>query len=308
MMIAANEKPRGRVARFRAARGATLGQWLTVAVGAAVGGAVGALLPRWGLMWALAVGIFAGFKWLTWVRAREARAGAGHGRTLAYLFFWPGMDAAQFLDSRVVPERPRFREWVWATAKAALGAGLVWGLARLADGDLARGWIGMIGLIFLMHFGFFHGLALFWRTLGISATPLMRCPVAAKSVDELWGRRWNVAFQNLARDLFFLPMIGRVGAPVALLMTFGISGLIHELVISVPAGGGYGLPTAYFTLQGLGALAERGFRRFGRRAPLARRIFTWTVVAGPAGILFPPVFVDRVMIPFLQVIHAVPVR
>lgn len=285
-----------------------MGQWLTIFAAAAVGGGVGVFLPGWGMMWALAVGIFAGFKWLTWVRAERTRQSAGLGRQFAYLFLWQGMDAPKFLDPRVIPDRPQVREWLWATAKAGLGAGLVWGGARMAEGDLARGWIGMVGLIFLMHFGFFHGLALFWRSLGIAAQPLMRCPIAARSVDEFWGRRWNVAFQNLARELFFLPLIGRFGAPVALLMTFAISGLIHELVISLPAAGGYGLPTVYFTLQGVGVLAERWFRRLGRGADWMRRAFTWIVVAGPAGILFPPIFVERVMIPFLQVIQALPTQ
>ena len=83
-----------------------------------------------------------------------------------------------------------------------------------------------------------------------------------------------------------------------------MSGLIHELVITVPAGGGYGLPTGYFLLQGLGAATERSRR--GRRLGLGagRRgwLFTALVVGAPAYFLFPPPFVRNVILPMLSAI------
>jgi hypothetical protein len=61
-------------------------------------------LPAWGFMWALAAAIFFGLKWLSWWRARGEVAHSA-GRSLAYLFLWPGMDAASFLgDAR--PAQP----------------------------------------------------------------------------------------------------------------------------------------------------------------------------------------------------------
>ena len=92
----------------------------------------------------------------------------------------------------------------------------------------------------------------------------------------------------------------------ATLAAFLASGLIHELVISVPAQGGYGLPTGYFLLQGLGLLGERA--RAARRGGLGRgwrgRVFTFLVAAGPAFWLFPPVFVRHVILPMLGAIGA----
>ena len=99
------------------------------------------------------------------------------------------------------------------------------------------------------------------------------------------------------------PAVGRAGAT---LLAFLVSGLIHELVISVPAQGGYGLPTGYFVLQGLGVAGEH--TRLGRRLGLGRSwrgwLFTVVVAAGPAFWLFPPPFVRNVMLPMLAVIRA----
>src|ERR1022692_4792814 len=66
------------------------------------------------------------------------------------------------------------------------------------------------------------------------------------SIAEFWGRRWNSAFRDLAHPFVFVPAARRWGLVVALWVSFAVSGFAHELVISVPAGAGFGLPTAYF--------------------------------------------------------------
>lgn len=91
-----------------------------------------------------------------------------------------------------------------------------------------------------------------------------------------------------------------------MLGAFLASGLIHDLVISVPARAGYGLPTAYFVLQGCGVLAERSAT--GIRLGLGRGITGWLWMAlltgGPAYWMFHPAFALRVMGPFLRAIGA----
>jgi len=79
------------------------------------------------------------------------------------------------------------------------------------------------------------------------------------------------------------------------------------MVISIPAGGGYGGPSTFFVLQGLAVFAERG--TVGRRIGLGRgglgRLFTAITLLLPAYFLFHPPFVNQVVLPFLKVLGAI---
>ncbi len=119
---------------------------------------------------------YAGCKWLT---RRQTRG--GRWRSLGYLILWPGMDAHSFLNEKTRVPVTHTREWMLAIAKTALGAALIWGVARLVPPQypLVSGWTGMAGLILLLHFGTFHVLSLAWRRAGVNAQPIMRSPVLA---------------------------------------------------------------------------------------------------------------------------------
>jgi alginate O-acetyltransferase complex protein AlgI len=134
----------------------------------------------------------------------------------------------------------------------------------------------------------------------------MNRPLRSTSVSEFWARRWNAAFNDLAVRLVFRPVARRTTVFAATLIAFAMSGLIHELVISLPAGAGFGLPTAYFLVQGLGILAERSSA--GKRLRLDSGVagwgFTMLIVAGPAFFLFHPPFVRHVIHPFMRSIGA----
>jgi hypothetical protein len=259
-------------------------------------------------MWGLAAAVFAGCKWLTW--QRTPAPGAPARRHVAYLVAWPGLDAKAFLDPRLLPRdrRPTSGEWAFAAGKLALGVALTWSVVRLVPADLPllRGWVGMAGLIFVLHFGSFHLLSCAWRAAGVDARPLMNWPVLSEGVSEFWGRRWNTAFRDLAHRFLFRPLADRLGPRAGLAAGFLFSGLVHDLVISVPAGAGYGLPTLYFVIQGVGILVERS--RAGKRLGLGTgwrgRAFAAVVVIGPAYVLFHPPFVLNVVVPFLAAIGA----
>ena len=296
------------IVRSGAVRVRGLAGWLPLIMLPLIAATMRGALRPWIFMWVMAVAVFAGFKWWTWWEAVERGGERGSIRSMTYLLLWPGMDADRFLSRDKMVAEPAFGVWMFALAKTMFGATLIWGVARVAGNGWAAGWIGMIGLIFFLHFGSFHLLALFWQRSGIDAQPLMRWPVLANSLSDFWGKRWNAGFRDLAFGLLFARLSGWMPPRIAALMIFLFSGLIHELVITFPAGGGYGLPTCYFLIQGIGALCER--TRFGKRVGLRRglagRIFAMTVVTLPVLALFPEPFVLRVMVPFFQTIKALP--
>ena len=171
-----------------------------------------------------------------------------------------------------------------------------------AGQELLLGWSGMVGIILMLHFGSFRLLSCAWRTIGVQARPLMIEPLQSRSVSEFWGRRWNTAFRDLTHRFLFRPLTEAVGPRLALVSGFTFSGLVHDLVISVPAGGGYGWPTLYFIVQALALLAERS--RLGRGLGLGRgergRVWTIAAVALPAFGLFHPPFVRGIIVPFMK--------
>jgi len=264
-------------------------------------------LEPWVFMWAMAFALYAGCKWLTYsVANRQVKP--NWPRTLGYLLAWPGMNAAAFLSDEKRPAKPQPGEWRFAAIRTLIGATLVWLVARTVTpvSPLLTGWVGMIGLILVLHFGLFHLLSLCWRNAGINAAPLMRSPMLARALSEFWGRRWNTAFHELANRFTFRPLRRVAGPTGGALLVFFVSGLIHELVISLPARGGYGLPTGYFLLQGLGVIGEH--TPLGRRIGLGRGLrgwlFTMLVTAGPVFWLFHPPFVHNVILPMLKAIGA----
>ena len=264
-------------------------------------------LPSWVFMWILSFTIYLSLKWLTWWSAR-LRIAHPAWRSIAYLVAWPGMDAEAFLDVRQRVPRPASSSWLRPSFETILGVILLWIVPRSLPQEqpLLRGWIGMFGLILILHFGAFHLVALLWQSLGIKAEPIMSAPLRSRSLGDFWGKRWNLGFRQLAHELIFRPLHRKLGADAAGLLVFMISGLIHDLVISLPARGGYGLPTLYFLLQGTGITAERS--RFGKRLGLGHGIRGWffmmVFLTAPVYWLFHPWFVLRVILPFMQAIHA----
>lgn len=248
-------------------------------------------VPDWVELWALAGVLFHAGKWLTWRAAVRAGLRAPRARVACYFVLWPGMDAPAFLDPARGADPPARREWLAASAKTLVGLSLVYGGARLVPQDLPLlvGWVGLLGTAWFLLFGVFHVLSCGWRSLGVDAQPLWRSPLLATSLGDFWGNRWNLAFRDLARVVMFRPLRRRLGTRRAMLVVFLVSGLAHDVVFSIPAGAGYGLPLLYFAIQAA-AIRVRG------------RLATLLITGPPSLFLFHPPFVERVYVPFLRAI------
>lgn len=246
-------------------------------------------MKPWVAMWVYAFAMYLFFKILSWPRHISV------GAQLIYLFAWPGM------DSSVLQRGPRTLapaiEWLSALAKTLFGISLLWILPRHLP-VWAQGWSGMFGLIFVLHFGIFHLIALLLRANGYAVRRIMNAPLLATSIADFWGKRWNMAFRDLAHSNVFSRLAMKFGAATAIVATFFFSGLLHEIVISLPVMRGFGGPTLYFVIQALGMLIER-------RA-LKSRAFTLLVVLLPAPLLFHEPLLEGVMIPFLHAIGGLP--
>jgi alginate O-acetyltransferase complex protein AlgI len=268
--------------------------------------------PDWRRMIAVAVAVFLAAKWLTFVDHAWGATGRrppspSVARVLGYFFLWPGMDAGEFLVDRVHIPRPAAAEWLAATAKLLAGVGWVLAAARYAATEpFLAGWVGIAGLLLSLHFGAFHFLSIVWRTAGVSAQPIMKAPPVAASLADFWSRRWNLAFRDLSHRFVFRPLSGRFGAAAATAIVFILSGLVHDAVVSIPVRAGFGLPTLYFSMQGLAMLLERS--AFGGRCGLGRglagRFFAWIVVLVPLPLLFHRPFVTQAIAPLLTAIDS----
>jgi hypothetical protein len=257
-------------------------------------------------MWAIAGSIYSGSKWLTLRRTPIAAVPTRY--QLVYLLAWPGMDAAAFFSPANSTDQPTFVEWLAAALKLAIGVILlldVCGILRDSS-QLVIAWSGMIGLMLMLHFGLFQLLSCSWRAIGIDAQPLMNRPFVSTSLAELWGRRWNVAFRDLTHRFLFQPLATRVGPRWGTWLGFMVSGAIHDIVMSLPAGGGYGQPTLYFVMQSAGLMFERS--RIGRRVGLGHGLrgwlFTMLVLIGPSRLLLHEPFLERIIVPFVIAVRS----
>lgn len=253
-----------------------VGWTITAALSAAAlaCGLVFPTLPGMIWMWLLAGAMWLGFKIIAWTRQT--------GRVSPLFILWVGMDAGAFArqrrdsDGKPVPYFP-------GIVGLAIGIALLAEAVPRATHPLAAGWLMMTGFVCALHFGLFHLMAGVWQRLGFSANPIMREPWRAASLADLWGARWNRAFSDIARIAVFRPLVRRFGIVSGTLAGFLFSGLAHEMVVSIPARAGYGLPTLYFLLQGIAVLMERRFPALGR-------FFTWFIFLAPAALLFHPPF------------------
>jgi len=248
-------------------------------------------LQAWFQLWLIAAALWLAFKITSMMMA------GGPTQIHPLFFLWVGMDATAF--SRIPLLRPQAPPLPLRQALLFTTTGLF--LTTLACNPLwhpiLRGWLAVTAMLCLLHFGTFTLLARFWHHLGYPVTPLMINPWLANSPGNFWGQRWNRGFSDWTRKALFQPLVRHHGIALGTMTGFLVSGLIHDLVISWPARGGFGGPTAYFLIQGSAVLLNR---RILQKPKRWRTTTTLLLVLLPAPLLFHPPFLTNVFVPMID--------
>ncbi len=281
-------------------------------------------LAGWPQMWATAFGIYFACKW--WVVMIAARNGARFSvfNLAAFVFAWAGMDPRPFAIGATKTNAAMWVEpisWREGLVKLLAGVALLLASPLIAArfGQYAAMWVCVSAYCLILHFGLLHLIGHAWQRANRPVEAIMQQPARSNSLADFWSRRWNRAFRDVSNALVIRPTRRLLGPAGAVGLVFVASGLVHELLMSWPARGGWGLPTAYFTLQAVGLFIERS--RLGRRILLTARgedreeagvmrhawrsrLWTAFVVIAPLPLLVHPPFVNNVVVPFFRLIGA----
>jgi len=226
------------------------------------------------------LGAMKGLVYAEWAGTRKLPL----ARYAVFSFLWFGMDPASFLKRR---------EGLGWKSDIVMGTGL------MLVGTLSAWLVWMMGwrqiLIMFMpmsvgfHFGALRVLKGLLRACGFPVRTLFPNVLATEGLGDFWSRRWNVGYSQMMQRVVGRPVGSLAGANTGVMAVFVVSGLLHELAITLPVRAGFGLPTLYFTLHGgLTLLEGKLGRRFGRIPALL-------AVVLPLGLLFPAPFQDGVI-------------
>jgi hypothetical protein len=207
-------------------------------------------------------------------------------RVLKGWVFSPLLAPTSLAQRRPRSELPRvLRKVAFLLAGLVLSYWLWWQIIpRLQLPAFSLSYLAVLPLLLLTDF--IAGLlALAWLPSGVLLPPFHQNPLAAESISDFWGRRWNLWFSDWFRFVIFQSL--RRKPVLAVFMIYFVSGVIHELAINVPL---YlvtgrrliGLMMIYYLLQAIGALVER---RLPRRARRLRIVFLWLVVFVPVPLM-----------------------
>ena len=231
------------------------------------------------------------------VASRHPRGRLNFGNWVLYYIASVGMNPSIFAE-RTAPVLD-WRMLGKAVGHMALGTVLLIGLsAKLgasAPNSTAGYWavslVALVALSLVLHFGILPLSTFALRAVGVPDYPAFVQPFRAKSLSEFWSRRWNVPFSEMTAVAVFKPLIRRVGVGWAGFLSFMVSGLLHEVAISLSVLEGFGLPMLYFLIHG--GLMGLEKRLFGKDA-----LGTWWVLLClllPLPLLFHRWFLERVI-------------
>jgi D-alanyl-lipoteichoic acid acyltransferase DltB (MBOAT superfamily) len=135
--------------------------------------------------------------------------------------------------------------------------------------------------------------------MGVDVRELFRAPYRAQSLKEFWGKRWNIAFSEMTGLIAYRPLKQVISANTAMLASFLLSGLLHEIAISLPVRAGYGLPFLYFVIHGMLMYAESHSAMIQRITTHSFWSHVWVIgwLVVPMPLLFHAQFIAQVLKP-----------
>jgi hypothetical protein len=237
----------------------------------------------------------------------EAQARGGSGLTLsqwiAFSAGWLGMRPRLFSAKKPVPVAGAKTLIAKGAVRFAVGLAFTlsaWGVWQYSASFPATSLLLLIGLSLMLHFGLCNMLTGFWRTQGFQTDVLFRAPLHSQCLGEFWAQRWNLAFSQMTSIAVHRPLAGKFGNRIALAVAFLVSGLLHEMAISLPVKEGFGSPLLYFCIHGVLVSVEKSLAKKGN--PIRGAIGTvWTVfwLIVPIPLLFHRPFLEGVILPIV---------
>jgi hypothetical protein len=194
--------------------------------------------------------------------------------------------------SRVPPRRDRrqFGRAALHLAIGVLGVAVVLLADRFGYAHTAARWLGGTAFVYGGAGAVAELVPALYLLGGIAVPPVQATPIAACSLGELWGQRWNRVVGGWLRATFFRPLARRGRPGTGVLAAFTASAVMHGYVAAAAGGMAVAVPmAAFFVVQGGLVLVERRLH-VERWSPGHAR--AWVVLAMLASL---PLFIEPMM-------------
>lgn len=162
----------------------------------------------------------------------------------------------------------------------------------------------LAGISLMLHFGILNIVTALWGSLGVNVTELFQAPYKSTSLKEFWGKRWNRAFSEMTALIAYRPLKNKLGAETSLILSFLLSGLLHEVAISLPVMKGFGLPMLYFVIHAIAMQLETRsiFVQKLLKQKWFEHVWVLSLLIIPMPLLFHRIFVEQVLVPLRSVV------
>ena len=123
---------------------------------------------------------------------------------------------------------------------------------------------------------------------GTAMRPIQETPIAARSLRDFWGKRWNRPVSAWLHRFVFLPLARQHRPDLGLFCAYLVSGAIHAWLTLVALGAFAACEMAvFFGLQGVFILAEDRLQVHAWPVPLARA-WTLTILLATSPLIIGP--------------------